>query len=813
MHSATLHRLLLTQRINAMNQQQRKHGASRREASGIRSALLKSLFQISAIVIGIVVLASAPSPAHAQCGWPWFGDCCIPHASPNCSDEACCDTVCSLDPNCCSDSWNSQCAFLAQIHCGTCGLPDYTCGSMDTGDCCSVSSNPSCNDASCCQMVCDQLPHCCSTEWDGSCATAAEEMCGVCNPIHVPGDYAIIQAAINNANNGDTIELAPGTYHEAIDLQGKAIRIRGGEGAENTIIDASGLGTSAVTATSGEGSSTILEGVTMTGGTGTHMTLAQTDHYRGGGLYAESSTMQVINCIFIGNHLPMTYNARGGGIYADNSNMTIIGCHFEDNRAGRGGGLFVKQSSPDIQDCTFINNKASSHGGGVLFQQSGSTISNCTFADNVTYGNGGAIKNWWGSSTTTVHCEFVSNSAQNGGAIANANTNIIDIANSTFEANVATEEGGAIRGSTSGASHTAIGSCTFCENVSGTGNVIDKPWEDLWWNDFSDLCDYPHLIVVPEDVASIQDAIDMASDGTEIRVQPGTYVESIDFKGKSIYLSSEAGPEETILDGEYELAPLVSAVSGEGPDTIMEGFTVRRALAEPGDPHGGGMVIEASSPTIRECHFIDNSSVTGGGVRNVNATPTFVDCLFEANIAVFEGAAMLNTSSSQPTIIGCTFRNNSSQSGGAAIGNWSSSPVIEESIFEHNVSGSGGSALHSTQSSQPSVTGTIFEGNVSEDEEGACIVTANMGLTSIQESSFCQNAPVVLSGPWDDLDGNAFHSPGDLNCDGVVSVADLLIVLDNWGECPGGTSGCEGDANHDGLVNVEDLLIILDHWG
>ncbi len=53
---------------------------------------------------------------------------------------------------------------------------------------------------------------------------------------------------------------------------------------------------------------------------------------------------------------------------------------------------------------------------------------------------------------------------------------------------------------------------------------------------------------------------------------------------------------------------------------------------------------------------------------------------------------------------------------------------------------------------------------------------------------------------------------GDLNCDGVVNVFDLLILLENWGTCPP-AGECVGDLNDDGVVNVFDLLILLENWG
>lgn len=82
-----------------------------------------------------------------------------------------------------------------------------------------------------------------------------------------PGES--IQAAIDDANDGDEIEVAPGTYNEAIDFKGKAMRLYSSGGPDVTIIDATGLSSSVVKCTSGEGLNTILTGFTITGGTGT----------------------------------------------------------------------------------------------------------------------------------------------------------------------------------------------------------------------------------------------------------------------------------------------------------------------------------------------------------------------------------------------------------------------------------------------------------------------------------------------------------------------------------------------------------------
>jgi hypothetical protein len=48
----------------------------------------------------------------------------------------------------------------------------------------------------------------------------------------------------------------------------------------------------------------------------------------------------------------------------------------------------------------------------------------------------------------------------------------------------------------------------------------------------------------------------------------------------------------------------------------------------------------------------------------------------------------------------------------------------------------------------------------------------------------------------------------DLDFDGAVTVADLLLMLGVWGPC----DGCAADLNGDGVINVRDLLLLLAAW-
>ncbi|MCH7839571.1 MAG: hypothetical protein IID38_04980, partial [Planctomycetes bacterium] len=99
--------------------------------------------------------------------------------------------------------------------------------------------------------------------------------------LNVPSaQYPTIQDGINAASNGDEVIVAPGTYNETINFDGKAIILRSSNGADVTTIDGAGLNTSVVTCSSGEGPDTVLQGFTITGGMGVIMPSS----YAGGGM-------------------------------------------------------------------------------------------------------------------------------------------------------------------------------------------------------------------------------------------------------------------------------------------------------------------------------------------------------------------------------------------------------------------------------------------------------------------------------------------------------------------------------------------------
>ena len=186
--------------------------------------------------------------------------------------------------------------------------------------------------------------------------------------IKVPGDYPTIQDAIDAAVAGDTVLVAPGTYVENIDFKGKGITVKGDQGAGVTIIDGNQAG-SVVTCKSGEDEKSVLEGFTITNGSGT---LVYLGYYFGGGMYNEHSNPTVTNCIFTGNSAEF----GGGMLNMEHGNAKVMNCTFTGNSAWAGGGMYNGQSSPMVTNCTFADNSANDFGGGMYNSSSNPTVTN-----------------------------------------------------------------------------------------------------------------------------------------------------------------------------------------------------------------------------------------------------------------------------------------------------------------------------------------------------------------------------------------------------------------------------------------------------
>ena len=236
-----------------------------------------------------------------------------------------------------------------------------------------------------------------------------------------PADFSNIQAAIDDANDGDTIIVSDGIYtgngNRDIDFLGKAITLRSENGPENCIIDCQGSEADPHRGFyfhCGEDANSVLDGFTITNGCA----------YGGGAIRCLYSGSPIItNCIIRGNVAPFAPGfpwdiaQEGGGIDCYKSSATITNCHFLGNTAtGSGGAIKSSYGNVLVSNCMFTGNQASS-GGAIALYLDNMSISSCVITGNRSiyeyYGGGGIYCN---ESTPMIsNCTITGNGAAGRG--------------------------------------------------------------------------------------------------------------------------------------------------------------------------------------------------------------------------------------------------------------------------------------------------------------------------------------------------------------------------------------------------------------
>ncbi|MCH2137261.1 MAG: right-handed parallel beta-helix repeat-containing protein [Phycisphaerales bacterium] len=268
--------------------------------------------------------------------------------------------------------------------------------------------------------------------------------------INVPGDYPTIQSAVDAANPGDEIVVAPGTYTSTqdgpvVDMKGKAITLRASGTAEETIIDGENT-RGGIGCFNNETEATVIEGFTITNGA----------YGDGGGIFISAASPSITNCIVTNNS-----GTLGGGIYCGGqSNPIISGCTISGNTAkDSAGGIYCTVSNPTIVDCTISGNTAVNGGGGIYCCNSSSPIiTGCTILNNNSSLGGG------------IHCATSSNPT---------------ITNCTISDNTANDEGGGIYNSSS--SNSILSDTIVCGNDP---DQIAGSWTNQGGNTIADVCPF-----------------------------------------------------------------------------------------------------------------------------------------------------------------------------------------------------------------------------------------------------------------------------------------------------------------------------------
>ncbi|MDG2201227.1 MAG: right-handed parallel beta-helix repeat-containing protein [Phycisphaerales bacterium] len=195
--------------------------------------------------------------------------------------------------------------------------------------------------------------------------------------IHVPGEHALLQEAIDDAVDGDTIQIAAGHYvWSDITIQGKHLTIQGTN--KNGV---PGDGSASLTTINADHAHRI-------------MLIGSTNSAHG----ALTNGTKIRDLILINGHThanPDSNEINGGGIWVGHSDAHFYNVTVQDCKAWNyGGGIYILGGSPTIEYCHINHNESYGHayaggearGGGIHCTGSASpTITDSFITNNKAY--------------------------------------------------------------------------------------------------------------------------------------------------------------------------------------------------------------------------------------------------------------------------------------------------------------------------------------------------------------------------------------------------------------------------------------------
>lgn len=346
-----------------------------------------------------------------------------------------------------------------------------------------------------------------------------------------------------------------------------------------------------------------------------------------------------------------------------------------------------------------------------------------------------------------------------------------------------------------------------------------------------------NTIIVPDDYPTIQGAIDASNHGDTIIVEPGRYIEGINFRGKRITVASRFYTEQdtsyirrTIIDGNREVFNVVVFESGETRDSKLIGFTITGGNAN-GDPQianqvrGGGVRVTFanlySPPIIKDCIIRDNyASQHGGGIVIITPITLKNTRIFNNISSEFGGGISSVAAWDVVNIINCEIHSNKAREGGGVLLLGGPYRMIDCSIYNNQAIEGYGGGLRLTDVKGTFQNTIVFK---NQAEKGAgifirrstsepealllfvnCTITNNLSASSggglyIQESGECKIVNSIMHN----------NSPQEITMDDSLT-GSLTISYSN---VKGGKEGIE--LNDNGELewlegNIDDDPLFVD---
>jgi len=230
------------------------------------------------------------------------------------------------------------------------------------------------------------------------------------------------------------------------------------------------------------------------------------------------------------------------------------------------------------------------------------------------------------------------------------------------------------------------------------------------------------VIHVPQQHTTIQAGIDAAVDGDTVLVADGWYGgdgnRDLDFLGKAILVTSENGPQATVINcGGSPEEPHRGFYfhTGEGPGSVLRGFGIRHGYGFGPFPQapGGGIFCDASSPVIEGNEITENTAyVYGGGIYCRDCSPVIVGNTITMNTATCYGGGGIFCDNACPTITNNVIAWNAAAYGdGGGIYCDYSSPAVEGNMISGNTCLDDGGGIYCAHESFRTIEGNTVAGN------------------------------------------------------------------------------------------------------
>jgi len=673
--------------------------------------------------------------------------------------------------------------------------------------------------------------------------------------------FSSIQAAIDQSVDGDTILVHPGTYIENINYNGHNIMVGSmfimtddTSYISQTLIDGN-QNDSVVIFESGEDSTAVLSGFTLTNGAGHWI-----DGWCGGGIFIEDSNPTLEYLQIMGNSVTMagfTWPIGGGICLWVDANPRISNVTISNNYAYEGAGLFILGGNSldftsKFNNLTLVNNYAEWYGGCISIV---GTNPEFRLKNSICWNNLAGISDNEIRGEVLVEYSDIKFGYDGIGNI-DADPLFVDPENNDYH----------------------LQSESPCINSGDP----DTDGDGFTWEDDPDDQDpdrtrldmgafyYPlnldpydgptfYVAVDGNDInngalefpfASIQFAIDRSVEGDTILVAPGTYYENLNYDQKNLIVSSyqilngnDTFISLTTIDG-GNTNPVVHFTNFEYSESVLNGFTITHGVsgdygysgginctydANPTlsnliitENENGGMEFRSSSPHVMHSDIISNTATNGGGINiRIDSRPHIEYVLIADNSASGQGGGLRINNNSHPVLDHVTVANNlSSASGGDGIDIRNASLTMTNSIIWLNSDNytSGVDTLSINWSDiQFEVEG---DGNLQVDPQ---FIDPDGGDYSLMSISPCIDAgdpdsPLDPDSTVADMGAYYFEQYdcgsyefmcGDVNGDGIPDILDIVLAVSIIMEViePTPLQLCTFDFNGDGVNDILDIVM------